>query len=360
MRRLAAILAVLACLAVPAEAGGQVATVDAEPVATGLDFPAAFTFAGDGRIFYGERFTGEIRILNPTTGVDTLFFTISNLSTAGEQGLLGLALHPRYPTVPKVYAYATRVVGGQTLNQILVMRDTGGGTATSAKVIFSSETVAGAYHEGGRILFGPDKMLYAVVGDAHHQANAQNLSTTAGKILRMTAAGKVPAGNPFPGSLVWAYGIRNSYGFDFDPVNKNLWESENGPACNDELNRIVAGGNYAWGPSQTCSTPPAPPTNTNRDGPNPILPVAFHTPTKAPTGLDFCAGCDLPGGEGALFLGEFNTGDIRRVTLTANRQGVASQPVVYSHPNGILSMETGPDGTIYFSDASGIWRLVPA
>src|SRR5215210_388957 len=97
-----AALLVTGLLASPARA----ATV-ATPVATGLDFPAAFTFLPDGRILYGERFTGEIRLRDPARGTDDLVFTIPNVAGSGEQGLLGLALDPSYPSAPHLLAYVT-------------------------------------------------------------------------------------------------------------------------------------------------------------------------------------------------------------------------------------------------------------
>ena len=356
MRRFLMIAALLSLLM--ASMTGPAEAISAQTVKSGLNFPAAFTFASDGRIFFGERLTGQIRILDPATGNHTLFFTVPNLLTDGEQGLLGVALHPNYPNKPFVYVYATQDVQGSPQNQILKIRDSGG-VGSNAKVVFSSETVAGNYHDGGRILFGPDKKLYAVVGEAHGPANAQNLGSTAGKILRMNASGKVPKGNPFNGSRIWSYGHRNSFGFAFDPVTGRLWETENGPECNDEINLIVAGSNYGWGPTETCSTPPPAPANTNRDGPNPVQPLAFFTPPTAPVGTAFCAGCGLPAGEGTLFFGTFNTRQIVQVVLTANRTGIASITPVYTHGSGVLSVERGPTGALYFSDSGAIYKLIP-
>src|SRR5262249_18876504 len=167
-------------------------------VVGGLDWPAAFTSAPDGRIFYGERYTGTIRIYDPATGSNTPFFTITGLETDGERGLLGIALPPNYATRPFVYAYATRNVNGMIENQIIRIRDTGG-TGTSARVIFTEDVAANFIHNGGRILFGPDKMLYVVIGEASDPSNSQNLTNDAGKILRMTPTGGVPADNPFAG-----------------------------------------------------------------------------------------------------------------------------------------------------------------
>lgn len=361
MRRLIGLM--IALVAVPAGmAGASPPAIGAQPVATGLEFPAAFTFAADGRIFYGERFTGEIREYDPSSGSDQLFYRVTKLETSGERGLLGIALHPNYPFTPFVYAYATRNVQGAIRNQIVRITDRRDGTAPGCcgRAIFSSDTVSGSYHDGGRILFGQDGMLYAIVGEAHEPANAQKLDNAAGKIHRMTDAGAPAPGNPFPGSTIFAYGIRNSYGFTFDPLNGRLWETENGPACNDEVNLVRSGRNYAWGPSQTCSTPPPAPQNTNQDGPNPQLPETWFTPTIAPTGDAFCVGCGLSGSEGALFFGAWNTGQIRRAVLSGDRKDIASLSVVYDHGDGILSMERGPDQALYFSEPDGIYRLVDA
>jgi glucose/arabinose dehydrogenase len=366
VRRAAALLALVlvasACSKEPvhAPAAGDAASgasITAKAVATGLDFPAAFAFAPSGRIYYGERLTGRIMVLDPNTGTRHPFFQITNVSSDGEQGLLGIAIPRTFPSTPFVYAYATRRVGGQLRNQIVRVKSVNG-KGVSMGVVFTSNTTPGTYHDGGRIEFGPDGNLYAIVGESHSAANAQDLSVSAGKILRMTPAGGIPKHAPLPGTRIYSYGHRNGFGFDFDPKTGWLWESENGPTCNDELNRVVGGRNYGWGPSQTCSTPPNPPRNTNQDGPSPMLPLLWYSPTIAPTGLVFCSNCGLGSASNAgLFFGAYNTGDIRRVRLTSNRLDVASQTVVYTHSSGILSMEAGPDGHLFFSDSQGIYRL---
>jgi len=358
-RRIISIGAILAAtlLSVVAAPSARAAGVGAQTIASGLNWPAAFTFAPDGRIFYGERFTGQIRIYDPTTGSNTLFFTVTNLLTDGERGLLGIAIHPRYPAKPDVYAYATRSVNGLARNQILRIQDTGG-VGTSPKVIFQSDVVANTIHNGGRILFGPDRRLYVVIGEANVPANSQSLTNDAGKILRMTATGAIPPDNPIPGSRIWSYGHRNSFGFTFDPLTSRLWETENGPECNDEINIATGGGNFGWGPNETCSIPPNPPANTNQDGPNPIMPLTFFTPTIAPVGAAFCVGCGLTGSEGDLLFMAFKTHQIWQVVPTPDRMGIASKSVMYTHPSFILSMERGGDGAVYFSDASAIYKLV--
>ena len=349
------IVAMLIALPAPSDRA-HAATLKATAIATNLAFPAGFTFAPNGRIFYGERFTGEIRIHNPDTSSDRVFFTVPDVETDGEQGLLGVALHPDYPDKPYVYVSVVRRISGVPKNQILRITNSGGQGA-GMKVIFNGGTST-TTHVGGRILFGPDGMLYLIVGDKQDPARAQQRSDRAGKILRMTPGGEVPSGNPFSG-YTYAYGIRNSFGFAFDPMTGFIWESQNGPNCNDELNRIIQGRNFAWGPSATCATHLSRPVNTNQDGPDPVLPKRFYTPTIAPTGVAFCSGCGLGSeNEGRLFFGAWNTGDIRRVTLNSTRRGVASQSVVLDRPDrGILSIERGPDGALYFSDPTSIRRL---
>ena len=336
-------------------AGPAGARIRARRVAGGLRRPVAFAFGPNDRIFYVEKDTGQIRAMNRRGRNDHRFFQVSRIDGSGERGLLGIALHPGFRRSPFVYVYATRRAGGRLRNQILRIRDRHG-RGRHARVIFSSPASSSPYHNGGRILFGPDGMLYAIVGEGHDPAKAQQLGTDQGKILRMTPTGAVPSDNPLGHRRIYAYGIRNSFGFDFDPRTGDLWETENGPECNDELNRIVPGGNYGWGPSESCSG--TAPQDTNRDGPNPRLPLRWYTPTIAPTGMAFCRGCELGrASDGALFFGAVNTGDIRRVRLNAARDDVRRQDVVLHHGGGVLSMESGPGGRLYFSDNAGIFRL---
>jgi glucose/arabinose dehydrogenase len=264
--------------------------VEARQVAGGLDQPVAFTFDPDGRIWYVEKASGQIRILDPQADSDALFATVPGVNGDGERGMLGIALHPDYPDTPSVYVYATRTDDGELRNQILRYADDDGSGADRT-VIFSSPASSSPYHNGGRILFGPDGMLYAIVGDGHDASNAQDRSDNdRGKIIRIDPDGDVPSTNPF-GDRIWAFGIRNSFGFAFDPRTGALWETENGPACNDEVNRIRRGGNYGWGPSADCGG--SSPGNTNDDGPGAIRPKMFYAD---PIGITGATGAGWGGG----------------------------------------------------------------
>lgn len=339
---------------VEASPAGAAPGVDARPVATGLERPVAFTFGPGRTLWYVEKTTGEIRRYDLDTGRDRLFFTVPRVSGEGERGMLGVALHPGYPARPFVYVYVTRSVAGVLRNQILRIRERDG-VAVRRRVIFSSPASSSPYHNGGRILFGPDGLLYAVVGDAHDAANAQDLGEDRGKLLRMRPDGSVPPTNPFD-SLVFAYGLRNSFGFAFDPRTGHLWQTENGPACNDEIDRIRRGANYGWGPSATCEG--ASPGNTNRDGPDPVPPELYFEDTIGITGIAFCEGCGLGRrSDGRAFFGAVNDGRIRRIAFDDRRTSIRRSSIVFTHTSGVLSIEVGPRGRLYFSDMTGVYRL---
>jgi glucose/arabinose dehydrogenase len=343
----------------PAIAGG--ATYNARKIVGNLNNVAAFAVAPDGRIFFAERITGKIKVWDPVTQEKSLFVEVPNVigSRFSELGLVGLALDPDFTTNGLVYAYATRNISGTGHIQILTYEDSGG-VGIDQTVIYTSPDKAGGAHVGGQMVFGPDGKLYVIVGERFKPGLAQNLGSERGKILRMNANGSIPGDNPFGGgSRVYSYGHRNGYGLAFDPQTDNLWQTSNGPECNDEINRIVPGGNYAWGPTANCATQPRPPKDTNRDGPDRRLPKFFYRTTRGLTGMLFCDSCDLnPGAEGQLFWGDFNTGRVTRAKLTDSRGGIESVTAVHNDDRRVLSMEAGPDGRIYYSNGSTIYRLV--
>ena len=338
-----------------ADAGGGIV---ATRVVGGLNGPAAFTFLADGRIVYAERGTGQIHIYNPATKRNGRFFTVPGVNGDGERGALGVAVSPGWPHPRAIYVYATRSTSRGLRNQIVKVTRSNG--HARMRVLVSQPASSSPYHNGGRILFGPDGMLYAIIGDGHDSSNSQDMSgNLRGKILRMTPAGGVPEDNPIARSRVFAFGIRNSYGFTFDAQTGSLWETENGPECNDEINLIVEGGNFGWGPNENCSGDS--PGNTNNSGPTPRrMPKLWFVGTIGITGGAFCDGCGLGAAVvGDLFFGDVNTGVVRRVALNAARDDVSGNAIdVLDTPGGVYSMETAPTGRIYFSDAQAIYRLV--
>jgi glucose/arabinose dehydrogenase len=336
-------------------------TPAAQQVVGGLEFPASFTIDPNGvDLWYTERFTGEVRRYNQNTQANTLVDTIPNVTTAGrEQGTFGIAVHPNYPTTRLVFVLATVIVSGAAREQIFRISIGANGLATGRTVIF--DIPAATQHVGGRLQFGPGGFLFAAIGDHLVHANAQNLSNAVkpGKIHRITTDGGAPAGNPIAGNTLWAYGVRNSFGFNFDPSNQNLWFTDNGPTCNDEVNLLSVGGNHGWGPNgESCE--PGIWETTNEDGPTPrVRPKVLYNPTTAPTGAAFCSNCGLRAEEnGTLLVGNANNGHIRRLILNSSRNAVTREQLLVDHAGGVFSVESRPGGPVYFSDATAIYKLV--
>jgi glucose/arabinose dehydrogenase len=334
------------------------AALKATPVATGLNGPSGFTFAPDGAIWYLERGTGEVHRLVPSTDADHRITTIGGVDGSGERGALGIALHPDWPAVKLVFVYVTRMRAGHLENEVVRFR-VNDGSAGPLRVLLQSRASSNPYHNGGRIMFGPDRKLYVMVGDGHNAANAQDRSDNVrGKILRLDFDGSAAAGNPI--GRIWSYGHRNSFGFTFDRRTGRLWETENGPGCTDEINLIVKGGNFGWGPKENCSL--AKPGGTNNSGPKPrIRPKAYFANPIGITGAAFCRKCGVGRAvNGDLVFGDVNTDSIRAVDLNAARTSFDARPrVLLGAPTGVHSVEAGPNGRIYFSGATGIWRLAP-
>ena len=356
-------------------AGGVAILAPAQPVAaagqievykTGLNFPIALAFSSDGRIFFAEKATGNIRIiyLANRTLLPTPFITLPSTDGTGERGLLGLALDPGFPSTPYVYAYQTYndVTNGTTYNRI-VRIIANGNVGISYIVILRLPPLSSAtYHNGGVIGFGPDGKLYAVVGENANPSLSQDPLSPLGKVLRMEPNGSPPPDNPFYNNPSWfnltyTYGHRNMFGLAFHPITGRVYVTENGPACNDEVNLLIAGDNYGWGPNNTCSTPPPPPNNTNQDGPSPVLPIWWWGTTICPTNAAIYRGPYFPTWRGDLFMGDCNTGRFHRLHLVPpNYDSVASDDILWTAPTSIIAVAAGPDGAFWLTTPSTIYR----
>jgi glucose/arabinose dehydrogenase len=225
------------------DAAGVVPSGTPRDVVTGLASPWSVLRVSPRVTLVSERDTGAIERVGASGGLAKVG-VVPGVVHNGEGGLLGLALlgsgadgsaTPRW-----LYAYETTASD----NRIVRMTLSDSLALGAPEVILKGLAMAGN-HNGGRIAFGPDGMLYATVGDAGQTSRAQDLTSLNGKILRMTPTGEVPNGNPFPGSLVWSYGHRNPQGLAWDGDGQ-LWASEFGQNTWDEFNRITAGKNYGW------------------------------------------------------------------------------------------------------------------
>ncbi|WP_454050033.1 PQQ-dependent sugar dehydrogenase [Cellulomonas sp. Marseille-Q8402] len=216
-----------------------VATPAGSPVevATGLDVPWSVAFHG-GTALVSTRDRGEVLELTADGGTRVVG-TVPDVAPGGEGGLLGIAVDD----ADRLYTYATTRAG----NRIDRFPLTGvpGSLGLGAREPVLEGIPAAAHHDGGRLAFGPDGMLYATTGDAGRPADAQDPGSLAGKILRMTPDGDVPDDNPRPGSLVLSLGHRNPQGLAWDE-DGTLYATEFGQDTWDELNVITPGGNYGW------------------------------------------------------------------------------------------------------------------
>jgi glucose/arabinose dehydrogenase len=231
-----------AATATPSPRAAQTATAAAaqaparRTIATGLHVPWGIAFLPDGDALVAERTTGKILRIPKGGGKPRLAMRVPGVNlNAGEGGLLGLAVSPDYATDKLVYAYFT------TDSDNRIARFKLGGELD----VILKGLRAGSIHNGGRIAFGPDGKLYAGVGETGDTSLAQDRAALNGKILRMDPDGSVPAGNPFPGSLVWTWGHRNVQGLAWDRSGR-LWASEFGQNTFDEVNLIRKGRNYGW------------------------------------------------------------------------------------------------------------------
>lgn len=367
MRRVLALAVAATMLTLPMGPEAARAVAGATPVALCQPpgdncWPAAFDFTPKGRqIFYVERFTGEIHRVGPG-GTDSLWGDVGDPAGGSEQGALGIAIDPRWDRRARtrkarlrrnrnrwVYVFYTHQSPLENRVVRLRRRLKGDGFIVEQLVAISINT--GTNHNAGPIHFGPDGRLYIATGDQAEPSRSQDLGDPAGKVLRITRGGGRPADNPIAGSLAFSFGHRNSFGFAFDPATGLLWQSENGPNC-DELNLVTAGGNYGWGPGSTCP-------GMSTEGPSPIPGEREYQPVIVPTGVSFCQGCGLgPAVEGDLLLAVFGDGtEIRNLTLDGQRDDIVDESVLYDHSSGVVTLARRPNGQVYFSDSGGIYRL---
>jgi glucose/arabinose dehydrogenase len=234
-----AVTALLAATTACSGDDGRAATASVlgvpEVLASGLDVPWGLAFLPGGDALIAERDTGRILRLTPG-GEPRPVTEVPGVDAGGEGGLLGLAVSPGFAADNLVYAYLTAAAD----NRIIRFRLDGG----APQVVFDGIAKAG-FHNGGRIAFGPDGMLYAGTGDAGDTGRSQDPASPNGKILRLTPDGDPAPGNPTTGSPVYSLGHRNVQGLAWD-ADGRLFATEFGQNALDEVNLIRAGGNYGW------------------------------------------------------------------------------------------------------------------
>jgi glucose/arabinose dehydrogenase len=213
-----------------------------------LEIPWEVVFLPDNSLLVSERPGQLVHLMSQDSNQERARIQVAGVRHVGEGGLLGLALHPDFAESSLVYLYLTSQNNGVVTNRVERYRFSAEASALSERQVILENIPGAANHDGGRIAFGPDGMLYVTTGDAQQESLSQDTRSLAGKILRLTPEGEVPSDNPF-GNLVYAYGLRNPQGLAWDSSGQ-LWATDHGPSGVqsgfDEVNLIVAGGNYGW------------------------------------------------------------------------------------------------------------------
>ncbi len=332
----------------PTPVAGLASGVRVTPYVEGVTMPLSLAFAPDGRLFFIEYLKGVVRIAGPDGTVQPEPFVEPPARTWKEQGVIGLALDPEFSQNRWVYVFYTQARGNgdKAADNRIVRYTERDGLATERTVIMPNLPVGVCCHNGGRIAFGPDGMLYVTVGDVNDDDKAQNPNRLHGKLLRIDRNGGAPADNPEVGSPVYALGFRNPFGLAFHPKSGLPYISENGEVGHDEINRVVPGGNYG---------------NPKYDGivgvPGFVDPVwESGIGRVAPSGAAFYTGSQMPEYQHDFFFCAFNTGDLTRMRLGGpDYDRIEQHEVVYRGCH--LDVVDGPDGALYLATFTGILRL---
>ena len=351
-------------------------------VVAGLSQPTAMAFIGPSDILVLQKADGRVRrvingALQPGEILDVA------VHSSSERGLLGIAVHPDFPTAPFVYLYYTESsTGGDTSGSSIplgnrVYRYTWNGNAlVDPQLILDLPATPGPNHDGGAMTFGPDGKLYVVIGDLNRNGQLQNFSgglapDDTGVIFRINDDGSTPADNPFSShpdlAQYYAYGVRNSFGLGFDPITGELWDTENGPDSYDEINLVQPGFNSGWerimgpvsrdpeGTSDLVQFPGSQYADPKFSWLGPVGPTAIVFLNSNQLGAEY---------QNDVFVGDINNGNLYRFELNSTRNGF-----LFQHPGladlvaddsnelqevvfgtgfgGVTDLKVGPDGLLY-------------
>jgi glucose/arabinose dehydrogenase len=322
----------------PSESGspgpGQTAPTVVETIASGLEVPWGLDFFPNGDAIVTERDSARVlRISGPDHEVAEVG-TIGEAAPAGEGGLLGVAISPKFSEDRTLYFY---VSSSSTDNRIVTAKLEDGRLGKTTPIF--TGIPLGGIHDGGRLAFGPDGFLYASTGETGNGDLAQDLESLGGKILRLTPKGKPAPGNPL-NTAVWSFGHRNVQGLAW--VGDQLWASEFGQDTFDELNRIEAGANYGWplvegkgGEDQGFIDPQA----------------VWGTDVASPSGLAYV--------EGALWMAALRGSRLWRIPI---EDGEAAQPEAYfvGEYGRMRTVAVTPDGDLWLTTSNRDGRGDPA
>lgn len=325
-------------------------------VAAGLKVPWEIAWGPDGWIWFTEQ-SGTISKVDPHTGKKKVLVQVPGVFQNRTLGLLGMAISTEKGK-PYVFAdYTYREQDSVIRSRLVRYTYTKAmDTLINPKVIF--QVPGSPYgHNGSRVALSPGGKVFWTTGDfganASHQ-NAQDTSSLNGKVLRLNMDGSIPEDNPFPGSPVWSLGHRNAQGLVFT-TDGVLFESEHGPATDDEVNRIVKGGNYGWPEVRGyCNLPEE---QAYCDSVAVVEPLRAWTPTIAPSGMEYYRSGKIPEWRNAILLSTLKDESFRVLKLNEQQDSVLSEEIYFQGKFGRLrDICVSPDGDIYLSTSNRDWN----
>ncbi|MGP4087645.1 PQQ-dependent sugar dehydrogenase [Streptomyces sp. KR55] len=294
-----------------------------------LDTPWGLAALPDGDLLVSSRDGGTITRVDTETGRKTELGEVPGVSPAGEGGLMGLALSPDYASDHMVYAYFTSASDNRIVRILYDEQKPSGEQLGAPDTIFRG-IPKGFIHNGGRIAFGPDKMLYAGTGESGEEGLSQDRESLGGKILRMTPEGEPAPGNPFPDSPVYSYGHRNVQGIAWDDKQR-LFAAEFGQDTWDELNAIKPGDNYGW--------PEVEGTSDEAGFHNPL--AQWSTDEASPSGIAYA--------EGSLWMAGLGGQRLWRIPLNGTEAS--------ADPQAFLEGEYGRLRTVVSAGGNKLWLV---
>jgi len=366
--------------------------VRVEKVISGLDSPTSMAFLDNDDIIITQKDDGKVRLVSNGVLQPQPILQVPVVNNS-ERGLLGVAIaNTTDSTTKNVFLYYTERVGDQAKNRIYRYDWSGTGNLVGGRLILDLPGEPGPNHNGGKLRIGPDRMLYAVKGDLNRDGMLENVKEgpqpdDTSVILRVDYEGN-GVGNPLSGAgtnltKYYAYGVRNSFGFHFDPLTGILWDVEDGPTEYDEINIVLPGFNSGW--QQVMGPLGRNEGNTVEDlvqfqGSHYADPVFSWLRSEGVTDMEIFNSSTL--GERYdynMFVGDINNGNLYFFTINSNRTGLdlsgiagledlvadnaeELNTVIFGRgfTGGITDIETGPDGNLYILTLSGdLYRLVP-
>lgn len=322
------------------------ASVKVETVASGLVVPWAMAFLPSGELLVTER-PGRIRLIRHGVALPPVATLAVVSNDENEGGLLGLALHPDFAQNRLFYVYLTAESADGPFNRIERWRLAEDNLSATRDKTILDRIPSAQFHNGGRLHFGPDGMLYASTGDARDPELSQDVTSLAGKILRLTPEGAPPPDNPFPGNPTFVSGVRNVQGFAFRD-DGTLLVTDHGPSGelgrtgHDEVSVARAGDNLGWPVVWGCE-----------EGAPYVTPILTWTDAAPPGGAAIYTGSAIAEWNGSLLIGTLGSRHLHRVALDGRNPPQLSVHEVYFRgdpPAGfgrLRDIAMGPDGHLY-------------